>query len=239
MKPLPSLKWLVRLGTIYGLTAVAWSLAGFFSPVSPLGLHEYSVSSFAVEIGGHMLWGLIAALPTLDPALILLVVGESVLIDADHILSVAGLPVEPRLAHSFTFALFIAFTLAYVGKRGATFDRGIFWSTLGAIAGHFSYDIFAGYGLFPIFAPFYNTYIALPFYAWPLLEGLALVLCLLTWFPKRGRQAPAPPAGQLSRSRAASGGRGRPLRRYVVSVTLQARKRRRGPAEPSPGPLRR
>lgn len=195
MKPLPSLRWLVLLGSIYGLTAVVWSLAGFFSPVTPLGLHEYSLSAFVIEVGGHMVWGFVAALATLDPALILLVVGESVLIDSDHILSIAGLPVEPRLAHSFTFALFVAFALAYVGRRGATLDRGIFWATLGAIAGHFSYDIFAGYGLFPMFAPFYNSFIPLPFYAWPLLEGLALVLCLLTWFPRRGAPKTAPPTG--------------------------------------------
>lgn len=199
MKPLPDLKWLVFMGAIYGLTSVAWSLVGFLSPVTPTGLHEYSLTSFLIEIGGHMLFGFVAALPTLDPALIALVVGESVLIDTDHLLSILSLPVEPRLAHSFTFALFIAFALAYAGRRGAGLDRGIFWATLGAIAGHFSYDIFAGYGLFPIFAPFWNAYVAFPFYLWAPLEVLALFLCLLTWFPKRG----APRGAGLSRTRAA------------------------------------
>lgn len=203
MKPLPKLKWLLYMGGIYGVAAVVWSMAGFLTPVPPTPLHEYSLPSFFTEIGGHMLFGLVAALPSLDPALITLVVGESVLIDADHLFFLTGFPVEPRLAHSFTFAFFIAFALAYAGRRGARLDRGIFFATLGAVAGHFSYDIFAGYGLFPVFAPFSNSLISLPFSAWLPLEGAALALCLLTWFPRHKPGQAIAPGAPLSRTPAA------------------------------------
>ena len=194
MKSPPSLKWLVVMGVLYGGAATLWSLSGFLSPVQPAHFHEYSLAAFAREVGGHLLFGFVAALPTMDPPLILLVMGESVLIDSDHLLSALNLPVEPRLAHSIAFALIAATLLAYVGKRGAGVDRGIFMSTLGSVAAHFSYDIFAGYELFPVLAPFSAAYFSFPYYAWVLFEALGGAVCLLSWFPRRPPWGP-PPSG--------------------------------------------
>jgi LexA-binding, inner membrane-associated putative hydrolase len=192
LKPLPSLRWLVTLGGTYGIAALAWSLFGLLTPAAPAHFHEYSLSAFLVEVGGHMAWGLAAGLFTMDPALILLVTGESVLIDVDHIFSALNLPVEPRLSHSIFFAVFVALLLAYVGRRSTGLSRGIFWATLGAVAGHFSYDVFAGYAFFPVLSPLSNAYIEFPFYSWVAFEALAMALCLLSWFPLRsiGRAKP-------------------------------------------------
>jgi hypothetical protein len=175
------------MGSVYGVISIVWSLAGFLEPVPPVHFHEYSLASFTTEVGGHLLWGFVAALPSLDPTLILLVMGESILIDLDHVLPVLNLPVEPRLAHSISFALLAALLLAYLGRRGAKLDRGILFATLGSVAGHFSYDIYAGYALFPVLAPLTTAYFSFPFYAWYPFEASALVLCLLSWFPRNLR----------------------------------------------------
>ncbi len=188
MKPLPSAKWLVTLGVAYGASSLAWSLFGLLTPVAPAHFQEYSLASFLTEVGGHLVWGFVAALPTLDPALVLLIMGESVLIDVDHVFSALDLPLEPRVAHSIFFAVLIALALAYVGRRSKRLDRGVFFATLGAVAGHFSYDIFAGYALFPVVSPLSNAYVSFPDYFWVVFELLAIGLCILTWFPKRKRR---------------------------------------------------
>jgi len=55
--------------------------------------------------GGHVLFGAVAALPSLDSGLVMLASGESLLIDSVHLLAALGYPVEGRLAHSTFFAL--------------------------------------------------------------------------------------------------------------------------------------
>ena len=115
MKPLPSARWLVTLGGSYAAAALAWSLFGLLTPVAPAHFHEYSLAALVVEVGGHLIWGAAAGVFTRDPALALLVTGESILIDVDHIFSALNLPMEPRVSHSIFFALFVALLLAYLG----------------------------------------------------------------------------------------------------------------------------
>ncbi|MDG6902648.1 MAG: hypothetical protein JRM80_11920 [Nitrososphaerota archaeon] len=184
MKPLPSFRWLATLGVAFGGAALAWSLFGLLTPVAPTHFHEYSLGAFLTEVGGHLAWGIAAGVFTLDPALALLVAGESVLIDSDHLLSALNLPLEPRVAHSVFFAVSAALFLAYVGRRAGRVDRGIFFATLGAVAGHLSYDVFAGYALFPVLSPLSNAYFSFPYSSWVLLEAMAAALCALSWLPR-------------------------------------------------------
>jgi hypothetical protein len=213
LKRLPDLKWFLSLWLIYAATSVAWSMWGAFGPSAVTPSHEYSLASFAVEVGGHVLWGFVASLPSLDPALILLTTGESILIDADHILPILGLPAEPRIAHSFTFVILVGLALAYVGRHGPRPSRGILFATFAAYSSHLSYDIFAGFEFFPFLAPFSLAYIGLPFSWWPGLEALAAAFALVTWFPRKGRgEAQTAGRAQVTRTRDPSGASAPPRR---------------------------
>jgi len=179
--------WAAGMAAVYALGSFLWSLLGFTSPVAPTHFHEYSLSALATEIGGHLLFGLAAAALSLDARLIMLAGAESILIDVDHILPALNYPVEARLAHSVLFAFLIAVVLSFAGKGTGRLDRGVFFVTLSAVSAHLSYDVFAGNALFPILAPLSMGYVSFPYYLWPMLEFLAFVLSVVSWFPRTGR----------------------------------------------------
>lgn len=171
---LRALRSALPLAVVYTAVALAWSLFGFLSPVAPPPhYHEYSLGQFVQEVGGHILFGAVAALPTLDPALILLCGAESILIDADHLLPAFNVPVEPRIAHSVSFALVVGLMTARASKNGGK-GRSVLVIAWAALAAHMSFDILAGDGFFPLLAPFTLANYSFPFYSWPLLEALAI-----------------------------------------------------------------
>lgn len=152
---------------------------GFVSPTPPVHLHEYSLPALTQEVVGHVLFGVTAAFVTLNARLILLAGAESILIDADHVLPALNFSVEGRLAHSLSFAIVVALVLAYLAKRGGRMNRAVFLVTVAAVATHLSYDVFAGNGLFPLFAPFTMTSYSPPPWAWLPLESAAVLLCAM------------------------------------------------------------
>lgn len=158
--------WAVSLSSTYAVTSFLWSTLGFASPVPPVHFHEYAFPALAREVGGHILFGTIAALPTMDYGLILLAGGESILIDSDHLLAALGYPVEGRLAHSLFFALAAAGILAYLSMKSGGSPRGVFFVTLSSVAAHLGYDVFAGGGLFYILSPLSFTSYDFPFWTW-------------------------------------------------------------------------
>ncbi|MDG6969679.1 MAG: hypothetical protein JRN54_01025 [Nitrososphaerota archaeon] len=116
--------WVVALASAYAALSFLWSAMGFASPVTPAPLGEYSSAQIVREIGGHLLFGVLAALPTMDAWLVLLSAGESILIDVDHILGALGFHVAGRLAHSVFFALAAAALLACLSARIGRQGRG-------------------------------------------------------------------------------------------------------------------
>ena len=46
---------------IYLLAALLWSLFGLLSPTTPLHYKEYSLPVLAIEVGGHISFGFLAA----------------------------------------------------------------------------------------------------------------------------------------------------------------------------------
>ena len=170
--------WAVGLSTIYAGSSFLWSTLGFASPIPPVHFHEYAFPALAKEVGGHVLFGVVAALPTMDYGLILLAGGESILIDSDHLLAALGYPVEGRLAHSVFFALAAAGVLAYVAMKSGSPPRGAFFVTLSSVAAHLSYDVFAGGGLFYILSPLSFSAYDFPFWTWLPLVVLGGVLAL-------------------------------------------------------------
>ncbi len=188
-----SLLWVSSVAAAYTALAFLWSGIGLLSPTTPIHFHEYSFPALLTEIGGHFLFGLAAGLITLDSALILLCGAESILIDADHLLTVLNFPVETRLAHSVAFAILAALALSYSTRGGARLNRKVLFVTISAAAAHLSYDVFAGNGLVPILAPFNLSLFTLPFWTWPLLEFLAVATNVLPRFLRK-RDPPIPKA---------------------------------------------
>jgi hypothetical protein len=176
--------WASRLAIIYSAIAFLWSFIGFTSPSTPVHLHEYSLPLFAREVGGHVVFGVVAALVTLNPSLIALAGAESILIDSDHILAALNFPVIGRTAHSFSFAFDSALLLSYLARGERRLNRGVFFVTLSAIASHLSYDVFAGNGLFPLLTPFTFTSYNFPYWWWPGFELSAVLLSLLCVLPR-------------------------------------------------------
>jgi len=109
--------WASGLAFVYAALAFVWSAFGFLTPTTPVHFHEYAFPAVVTEVGGHVLFGAVAALPSLDIGLVMLASGESLLIDWDHLLAALGYSVEGRLAHSIFFALAAAALLAYLSMR--------------------------------------------------------------------------------------------------------------------------
>ena len=63
-------------------------------------------------------------------------------------------------------------------KRGGQ-GRGVFFVTLSSVAAHLSYDVFAGNGFFYIIAPISFASFEAPFWVWPLLLALGLLVSYL------------------------------------------------------------
>ncbi|TLY01148.1 MAG: hypothetical protein E6K95_07290 [Thaumarchaeota archaeon] len=155
---------------IYLLAALFWSLFGLLAPTTPLHYKEYSLPVLAIEIGGHLSFGVLAGVFTFDPVLVLVCTGESLLIDADHLPSALNFPVLPRLAHSVFFALFTGVLICYALRREKRPDFRLLLVTIGGVFSHLSYDVLAGNGQFPILSPFYLASFSFPYFSWILFE---------------------------------------------------------------------
>ncbi len=178
--------WVAGLAFFYASMSFLWSALGFLSPVPPVHFHEYAFPALVTEVGGHVLFGVLAALPTMDAGLVLLAGGESILIDSDHLLLALGYPVAGRLAHSVFFAAFAASVLAYLAMRSGRPWRGVFFVTLSSVAAHLSYDVFAGNGFFYILAPMSFASFEFPLWTWLPLLALGFALA---YFGRPGRRS--------------------------------------------------
>ena len=184
-RPVNLLRNFLTLSVVFAAVAFLWSLFGFLGPVNAPSEFPYS-SVLLVEIAGHFLFGLLAAIPSLDRGTILLCGASAVLIDADHLLSAAGLPVLSRLAHSLIFILVAATILALLSKRSGRSDL-VFASVVSSVLAHFSFDAFAGDGAFPLLAPLSFQFYDVPWVSWIPFELLAGALLFVIGRRRRGR----------------------------------------------------
>ncbi len=155
-----------------------WSLFGLLSPTTPLHYKEYSLPVLAVEVGGHLSFGFLAGVFTFKSFLALVCTGESLVIDADHLLAALNFPVLPRLAHSVIFAIFTGATISYLIRRERGPDFRFLIVTIAGVFSHLSYDVLAGSGQFPILAPFLLQSFTFPYPSWILLEVAACLVNL-------------------------------------------------------------
>jgi hypothetical protein len=132
------------------------------------------------EVGGHFLFGLIAGAATgrLLPAL--LAGFEAVLIDSDHLVAVAGFPIDARLSHSLLFISLSSVLIAWVSRRAFGLSSyGMMAVTLASFLTHLAFDTVAGDGSFPLLFPLSTKFYDLPYLMWPVLEVGAVCLCLV------------------------------------------------------------
>ncbi len=186
--PWRDVKWVLRLSAAFAATSLAWSFLGLLSPTSGGRVQEYPFPGIIPEVGGHLLFGLVAGLATHSFDLIALCTALSLLIDFDHLAPALGLPIGFRLAHSIFFALTSAALLTLLFRRGGRRDFRIFGVVVSAISAHLSYDIVAGYGVFPLFFPISSVSSPLPGYAWIPIELAAITVNLgvFLWLRKTG-----------------------------------------------------
>ena len=184
-RPLTLLRNFLTLSVVFAAVTFLWSLIGFLGPANAAPTEFPYSSVLLVEIAGHILFGLLAAIPSLDRGTVLLCGANAVLIDADHLLSAAGLPVLSRLAHSLIFILVAASILALFSKRSGRSDL-VFASVVSSVLAHFSFDAFAGDGTFPLLVPLSFQFYEVPWASWIPFELLAGALLFVISRRRRG-----------------------------------------------------
>lgn len=184
-----NLRILFAFGIVYVALSFGLSFMGFLAPEPPVALREHISTDLLVELGGHFLFGAVAAIPFLDVDLIFLSGVFAMLIDSDHVLDALGFYVSGRPDHSFFYAVLSGLVLYYLARRlNLGGERQVKFAFLGAVVvfAHISYDIFASYVLiigkgyyFPLFDPFNFATVSLSFDYWIVFEvaGLGAALC--------------------------------------------------------------
>ena len=127
---------------------------------------------------GHIVFGMIVALPTLAYRYIVASGGFAILLDADHLIQFFGIENIARMGHSFVFAILVIFIMMLVfGKKD--YFLGII--SFAAILSHISFDILLGNGSsFPLFAPISTTFLTFQQHDWiiVLISGMLVVLSI-------------------------------------------------------------
>jgi hypothetical protein len=173
---------ILTIALFYTGLSLFYSLIGFLYYQPGSHYHEYQLGKLAIEIGGHYLFGFLAALPLLDLDLALLTGALAILIDVDHVLSALGFNISGRPDHSILFLIvstaFITYISVRMGVPQKLFTKLAF---VGAIAlfAHLSYDVFAQSGTtFQLFIPFSYQEVAISDYSWIVFEAVAILVAL-------------------------------------------------------------
>ena len=154
---------------------------------------ETDFTGLLVHMGEHAALGALAALPTRRSAPILTVALCAMLIDVDHIGYFTGLPMEGRANHSITFAIISPIAMSLLARKGA-FGRDFTPVIAGSLAlatvlAHLALDTMTNDPLIPIWSPFSEVYVAVPYTVGILLEIIAIIL---VWAATRRRNYQGP-----------------------------------------------
>tara|TARA_B110000438_G_scaffold253050_1_gene258459 strand:+ start:537 stop:1121 length:585 start_codon:yes stop_codon:yes gene_type:complete len=166
---------------LYGLVSFSFSLIGIslddVEKDSKIGVQILQSASIE-HVLGHIVFGMVVALPTLAYRYIIASGGFAILLDADHLIQFFGIENIARMGHSFVFALLVVFIMMLVfGKK----DYLLGVISFAAILSHISFDILIGNGSsFPLFAPITTTFLTFQQSDWPILliSGALIVLSI-------------------------------------------------------------
>lgn len=183
---------LIVIAAFYTVLSFAYSFVGFLHYQPGSHYHEYALGKLTLEISGHFLFGVIAALPLLDVGLALLTGSLAVLIDIDHVLSALNYDVSGRPDHSILYVAVSALFIFYAGKRSrlseVTTTKLAFVAPIAVLA-HFSFDVFASSGtIFQALIPFSFQRFYFPDFTWAILEAVALLVSCLALYASSKRR---------------------------------------------------
>ncbi|CUR51673.1 Protein of unknown function DUF457 [Nitrosotalea devaniterrae] len=166
--------FVIGVSVVYCSLSAVFSLTSIILPDKITMINPIEYGSLNIkEIGGHFIWGAVAAFVTLRVRYILLGGLLAVLIDSDHLVGLLHIEGIPRMSHSITFAIIATVVLMLVFSR-KDYRLGTIVGT--SVLTHISYDIFDGPYGFPILTPFVNTIIQLPRIDWLVFEIAAIVI---------------------------------------------------------------
>ncbi len=166
--------FVIGVSVVFCSLSAGFSLVGTVLPDKIFMVNPIEHGSLSIkEIGGHFIWGAVAALVTLRVRYILLGGLLAVLIDSDHLIGLLHTYGIPRMGHSITFAIIATVVLMLVFSR-KDYRLGTIVAT--SILTHISYDIFDGSYGFPILTPFMDKIIQLPKIDWLVFEIAAIVI---------------------------------------------------------------
>ncbi|HET7337189.1 MAG TPA: metal-dependent hydrolase [Candidatus Nitrosotalea sp.] len=166
--------FVIGVSVVYCSLSAGFSLVSVILPDKITMVNPIEYGSLNIkEIGGHFIWGAVAAAVTLRVRYILLGGLLAVLIDSDHLVGLLHIEGIPRMSHSITFAIIATVVLMLVFSR-RDYRLGTIVGT--SVLTHISYDIFDGPYGFPILTPFINTIIQMPRIDWMWFEIAAIVI---------------------------------------------------------------
>ncbi|MFI5421383.1 MAG: hypothetical protein ACHQ1H_10495 [Nitrososphaerales archaeon] len=172
----PSSKELFRFAAIYLATAFLFSFLSFLHMQPPVVIAEYARPALIFEIGGHIVFGLLAAIPFLDLELIILTGLLCILIDIDHFQIALGFQLSGNPDHSIFFALVSALVLASVSPPRLKIE--LFAAGFVVLFAHVAFDVFAGWNLFQLLIPLNFKVFTLPKTSWFTLELGAITIAI-------------------------------------------------------------
>jgi len=136
------------------------------------------------EIGGHLIWGLVAGAAFLSARYAIITGLFAVLIDSDHLIALLHVDALSRMSHSIAFGILaVVVLMALFGRK----DYKLGAAAFAGVLSHLSFDTFAGSdGRFPLFVPFYNHQIIFQNIDWIYFEIAAIVIVgIITILTKR------------------------------------------------------
>lgn len=165
--------FVIKTGLLFCVLSAAFSFVGTLLPEKG-PLPNPSVGLNPHEIGGHILWGLVAGAVFLSARYIIITGIFAVLIDSDHIIALFHVDGLSRMSHSFAFsAIAVVVLMISFGRRDYRLGAAVFAGVLS----HLSFDTFAGNDAkFPLFTPFYNRQIIFSNIDWIYFEIAAIVV---------------------------------------------------------------
>ena len=170
---------------VYGLLSFSFSLIGitldyFFDDVEKdvkIGSDILKTASLE-HVFGHIVFGMVVALPTLAYRYIVASGGFAILLDADHLIQFFGVENIARMGHSFIFAILVIIIMMFLfGKK----DYFLGVISFAAILSHISFDILLGGGSsFPLFTPISNSFLTFQANDWAIVlaSGILIVLSI-------------------------------------------------------------
>ena len=198
---------LLAIAFFYTALSLLYSFVGLLHYQPGSHFHEYVLTRFAIEVGGHFLFGFVAALPLMEFGIAMLTGSLAVLIDIDHLLSALNFDVTGRPDHSILYMILSALFVLYLARRlhlAQGFTTKLAFVAPISLFAHFSYDVFASSGtVFQPLIPFSFQAYYFPYYSWAIFEAAALILAGLGLYLSRMRKNPVneivPQAKQLKR----------------------------------------